>query len=267
MEDNTKSRGRWSDDEHDRYVKGLELYGQEFKLLESFVQTRTALQIKTHHGVCTRNLKGAVAVAGLASGMTKKRKSVALEDKGSPKKAKGDSATQSSPQAAKVVVGAPIAQSSPCQVSVDSSDTMKDPPTILRFPTLSTNGTEATGGDDLKPPAQMPSMVPVQRSSKKSEVSSTSDVSDTEATGSDDLKPPAQMPSIVPVERSSKESEVSPTSDVSDAKKVAQQSKPADIMAARPSMVYKLLQRDDVQSVLAGVGGFIIVVFVKKIFA
>jgi hypothetical protein len=150
---------------------------------------------------------------------------------------------------------------------------MKPPSTNLPLPTLSTNGTEATGGDDLKPPVQMPSIVPVERSSKNSEVSPTSEaLDDTEATGGDDLKPPAQKPSIVPVVMSSKKSEVSPPSDDADAKfdsseKVEQQSKPAETMVARPSMVYKLLQRDDVQSVLAGVGGFGIVVFVKKLFA
>ncbi len=42
------SRGRWTDEEHQKFLVGLNLYGNTWRKIESLVQTRTAVQIRTH---------------------------------------------------------------------------------------------------------------------------------------------------------------------------------------------------------------------------
>jgi SHAQKYF class myb-like DNA-binding protein len=41
-------RGRWRKEEHDLFLKGLELYGRDWKKIESLVGTRTGPQIRSH---------------------------------------------------------------------------------------------------------------------------------------------------------------------------------------------------------------------------
>lgn len=41
-------RGRWRKDEHDLFLKGLELFGRDWKKIESLVGTRTGPQIRSH---------------------------------------------------------------------------------------------------------------------------------------------------------------------------------------------------------------------------
>lgn len=40
--------GRWSAQEHDRFVKALSLYGKDWKKVERFVGTRSILQVRSH---------------------------------------------------------------------------------------------------------------------------------------------------------------------------------------------------------------------------
>ena len=44
---NTKG-GRWSGQEHDRFVKALSLYGKDWKKVERFVGTRSIIQVRSH---------------------------------------------------------------------------------------------------------------------------------------------------------------------------------------------------------------------------
>ena len=44
-----KITGRWSDDEHQGYLKGLKEYGENYKLIQTYVPTRSCQQIRTHH--------------------------------------------------------------------------------------------------------------------------------------------------------------------------------------------------------------------------
>ena len=40
--------GRWSNDEHDKFLNGLELYGVKWKKFKNLIKTRTLLQIRSH---------------------------------------------------------------------------------------------------------------------------------------------------------------------------------------------------------------------------
>ncbi|XP_020591224.1 protein REVEILLE 8 [Phalaenopsis equestris] len=44
----TKSRDRWSDEEHERFLDALLLFGREWKKIEDFVGTKTVIQIRSH---------------------------------------------------------------------------------------------------------------------------------------------------------------------------------------------------------------------------
>ena len=41
-------RGRWRSEEHELFLKGLKLYGRDWKKIESLVGTRTGPQIRSH---------------------------------------------------------------------------------------------------------------------------------------------------------------------------------------------------------------------------
>ena len=45
----TVGKGRWSPEEHQRYVEGLRRFGPDFNLLSKFIQTRKAPQIRYYH--------------------------------------------------------------------------------------------------------------------------------------------------------------------------------------------------------------------------
>lgn len=40
--------GRWTKEEHDKFVDGLKKYGKNWKLIEDFVDTRSGSQIRSH---------------------------------------------------------------------------------------------------------------------------------------------------------------------------------------------------------------------------
>ena len=42
------SGGRWTDDEHERFLRGLELYGRKWSKIANFVQSRSSVQVRTH---------------------------------------------------------------------------------------------------------------------------------------------------------------------------------------------------------------------------
>nr|QDL88466.1 protein REVEILLE 8-like isoform X2 [Cymbidium ensifolium] len=44
----TKSRDRWSDEEHERFLDALLLFGREWKKIEDFIGTKTVIQIRSH---------------------------------------------------------------------------------------------------------------------------------------------------------------------------------------------------------------------------
>jgi hypothetical protein len=227
MAEDGKSKGRWSDEEHQRYLDGFKRYGTDFKLLEAFVQTRSELQIRTHHRSHSlkNRLKGAVAVAGVSETPNKvvgprKRKSVAPDDDDA-KKAKSATDAKSPPK--EVKMDTTMTQPSPCQVSVDSNDAIKPPSMPI------SDEAKPTTGEDLKPPA-MPSIVPVvaESSSERPPIKVEPQVNET-ATAT------------------SEENEVS-------GKTVATKAYAMDV-----------LRREDVQTVLAGILGFASVVFLKKV--
>lgn len=44
----TEATGRWSNEEHDLFIRGLELYGKGWKKIANLIKTRTVVQIRTH---------------------------------------------------------------------------------------------------------------------------------------------------------------------------------------------------------------------------
>ena len=48
INNNTHSDGRWNSDEHKRFIIGCLLYGNNWKKVEGYVQTRTSTQIRSH---------------------------------------------------------------------------------------------------------------------------------------------------------------------------------------------------------------------------
>lgn len=48
MDDQDTSAGRWTQAEHDMFVKGLEMYSKQWKLIADLIKTRTVVQVRTH---------------------------------------------------------------------------------------------------------------------------------------------------------------------------------------------------------------------------
>ena len=43
-----KAEGRWTNEEHNRFLDGMKIYDRNWKKLESYVGTRTSSQIRSH---------------------------------------------------------------------------------------------------------------------------------------------------------------------------------------------------------------------------
>jgi SHAQKYF class myb-like DNA-binding protein len=46
--DNSKSSGRWSKEEHQKFVQGVTKFGKNWKKVEEYIGTRTGAQIRSH---------------------------------------------------------------------------------------------------------------------------------------------------------------------------------------------------------------------------
>ena len=42
------NRGRWSRDEHNRFIEGLKLFGKDWKQIEEHIGSRSGAQIRSH---------------------------------------------------------------------------------------------------------------------------------------------------------------------------------------------------------------------------
>jgi SHAQKYF class myb-like DNA-binding protein len=43
-----KSTGRWTEEEHEKFLQGLKLFGRNWKKIELYVKTRSGTQIRSH---------------------------------------------------------------------------------------------------------------------------------------------------------------------------------------------------------------------------
>ena len=43
-----ENTGRWTDDEHARFLRGLELFGKKWSKVADVVQSRTTIQVRSH---------------------------------------------------------------------------------------------------------------------------------------------------------------------------------------------------------------------------
>jgi len=43
-----KAAGRWTQEEHELFLKGLQIYNKQWKLIADMIKTRTVVQIRTH---------------------------------------------------------------------------------------------------------------------------------------------------------------------------------------------------------------------------
>ena len=48
QQEKDKNFGKWTDDEHERFLRGLELYGRKWSKIANFVQSRSSVQVRTH---------------------------------------------------------------------------------------------------------------------------------------------------------------------------------------------------------------------------
>lgn len=44
----TKQRERWTEEEHDKFLKALKLYGRQWRKIEKYIASKTAVQIRSH---------------------------------------------------------------------------------------------------------------------------------------------------------------------------------------------------------------------------
>lgn len=45
---NTNNRGRWSQEEHNKFLLGLKIFGKNYNLIQNLIKTRTKVQIRSH---------------------------------------------------------------------------------------------------------------------------------------------------------------------------------------------------------------------------
>ena len=48
VESGQENTGRWSSEEHEKFLAGLQLYGREWRKVAALVKTRTVMQTRTH---------------------------------------------------------------------------------------------------------------------------------------------------------------------------------------------------------------------------
>lgn len=41
-------QGRWTDEEHDKFLEGLRLFGKDWRRIEEFIGSRSCAQIRSH---------------------------------------------------------------------------------------------------------------------------------------------------------------------------------------------------------------------------
>ena len=42
------SQGRWTDEEHEKFLEGMRLFGKDWRRIEEYIATRSCAQIRSH---------------------------------------------------------------------------------------------------------------------------------------------------------------------------------------------------------------------------
>lgn len=90
--------GRWTKEEHAKFLDGIKLYGKEWKKIASMIETRTVVQIRTHAQKYFQKLakKKLLESGGRSAASSAALKSVAAKKKGSRRKSSSRSSASSS---------------------------------------------------------------------------------------------------------------------------------------------------------------------------
>eukprot|EP00429_Kryptoperidinium_foliaceum_P009730 CAMPEP_0176005910 /NCGR_PEP_ID=MMETSP0120_2-20121206/2449_1 /TAXON_ID=160619 /ORGANISM="Kryptoperidinium foliaceum, Strain CCMP 1326" /LENGTH=213 /DNA_ID=CAMNT_0017338631 /DNA_START=111 /DNA_END=750 /DNA_ORIENTATION=+ len=134
--------GKWTEEEHQKYLDGLKRFGPQFKHISEYIGSRSTSQVRTHHQNETKR-----------SSETPRKRKAEEEGTSAPKKPKSTPA-KASPSSQKATAAKPSARS-----SITPKKTVGAPKSTPKKTEVKTK--------DILPPATVPKEVQASSISKK----------------------------------------------------------------------------------------------------